>query len=102
MNTPSLCRRKPNVSRRLTFPLSHLLCFAALLLTPAFCLLTSGTPAYDGRDIVISGATVTIDGPHAFHSLLLTHCAMLTHSLEPNLTAPIAPTPPGFARTLRA
>ena len=32
---------------------------------------------YDGQDIVIQGATVTIDGPHAFHSLFLTNGAML-------------------------
>ena len=28
--------------------------------------------AYDGQDIVISGATVAIDGMHGFNSLLLT------------------------------
>ena len=55
------------------------LLLAALLLTTTFCLLTSGTTAYDAQDIVINGATVSIDGPHAFHSLLLTHGAVLTY-----------------------
>jgi hypothetical protein len=32
------------------------------------------------QDIVIDGATVAIDGPHAFNSLLLTNGAVLTHS----------------------
>ena len=35
---------------------------------------------YDGQDIVISNATVSIDGSHAFNSLLLTNGAVLTHS----------------------
>ncbi len=37
--------------------------------------------AYGGQDIVLDGnITVTIDGPHAFNSLLLTNGAVLTHS----------------------
>ena len=36
--------------------------------------------SYDSQDIAISGATVTIDGPHSFNSLLLTNGAILTHS----------------------
>ncbi|MCW5553064.1 MAG: Ig-like domain-containing protein [Verrucomicrobiae bacterium] len=35
---------------------------------------------YDGQDIIVDGATVTIDGPHSFNSLLLTNNAVLTHS----------------------
>src|SRR5262245_8882276 len=35
---------------------------------------------YDGEDIVISDATVVIDGLHTFNSLLLTNNAVLTHS----------------------
>ena len=41
--------------------------------------LTETNNTYDGQDIVISGATVTIDGPHSFNSLLLTNGAVLTH-----------------------
>ena len=62
------------------------LLFPALLLTSVLCLLppvhaaTFTTSAvisetnltYDGQDIVISGATVAIDGSHRFDSLLLT------------------------------
>ena len=40
--------------------------FAAVF-TNALTLSETNT-AYDGQDIVIQGATVAIDGPHAFHS----------------------------------
>jgi hypothetical protein len=36
---------------------------------------------YDGQDIVVNGATVTINGTHRFNSLLLTNNAVLTHSV---------------------
>src|SRR5437867_3027605 len=36
--------------------------------------------SFDGQDIIVSGATVAIDGPHGFNSLLLTNGAVLTHS----------------------
>ena len=42
--------------------------------------ITETNLTYDGQDIVISGATVAIDGAHAFNSLLLTNGAVLTHS----------------------
>ncbi|MBE0540564.1 MAG: Ig-like domain-containing protein, partial [Verrucomicrobia bacterium] len=35
---------------------------------------------YDGQDIVVDGATVTINGWHSFNSVLLTNGAVLTHS----------------------
>src|SRR5215475_6762385 len=35
---------------------------------------------YDGQDIVVDGATVTVNGAHSFNSLLLTNNAVLTHS----------------------
>lgn len=36
--------------------------------------------AYDGQDIFVDGAAVTIDGPHSFNSVLLTNDAVLIHS----------------------
>jgi len=44
--------------------------------------LSESNTSYDGLDLVISGAGVTVamDGPHAFNSLLLTDGAVLTHS----------------------
>jgi hypothetical protein len=43
--------------------------------------ITETNLTLDGQDIAIDGAvTVTIDGPHAFNSLLLTNGAVLTHS----------------------
>ena len=44
---------------------------AAITFTTGFTI-TETNFAYDGQDIVISGATVAIDGAHAFNSLLLT------------------------------
>ncbi|HEX8203830.1 MAG TPA: hypothetical protein VF590_25360 [Isosphaeraceae bacterium] len=35
---------------------------------------------YNGSDLLIKGATVAIDGPHAFHSVHLVTGAVLTHS----------------------
>lgn len=55
------------------------LCVAATFTTTA--LISEANTAYDGQDIVIDGAvTVTIDGRHAFNSLLLTNGAVFTHS----------------------
>jgi hypothetical protein len=43
--------------------------------------LSETNTAYDGQDIVIDGnITVTIDGPHAFNSLLATDGAILAHA----------------------
>ena len=50
---------------------------AAVFTTSA--TLSESDTNYDGQDIVIDGATVAIDGPHAFNSLLLTHGAVLNH-----------------------
>lgn len=54
-------------------PLILLLLSLSLLPAPAAVFTTNLTItetnlAYDGQDIVISGATVAIDGPHAFDS----------------------------------
>ena len=35
---------------------------------------------YDGQDVIVDGATVTIDGPHSFNSVLLTNSAVSTNS----------------------
>jgi len=42
---------------------------------------------YDGQDIIVDGATVTIDGQHNFDSLLLTYNAVLGHSPSRMATA---------------
>lgn len=42
--------------------------------------ITETNTTYDSQDIVISGATVTIDGPHSFNSVLLTNNAVLPHT----------------------
>ena len=38
--------------------------------------------AYDGTDIVVSNATLTVDGPHTFASLLVGSGGTLTHSIS--------------------
>lgn len=43
-----------------------------------------GNTTYDGQEIIVSGCTLTVDGPHSFASLLLTNGAALTHSPAPN------------------
>jgi len=42
--------------------------------------ITESNTSFDGQDIVIDGATLTVDGRHSFNSLLLTNGAVLTHS----------------------
>ena len=39
---------------------------------------------YDGQDIIVSNAVLTVDGPHSFASLRLAGGAMLTHSADSN------------------
>ncbi|MGP8052655.1 MAG: beta strand repeat-containing protein [Limisphaerales bacterium] len=38
---------------------------------------------YEGADIIVTNCTVTVDGPHAFSSLLVTAGGVLTHSFSP-------------------
>jgi len=39
-----------------------------------------GDSTYDGKDLLIDGTTVAIDGPHSFNSVHLVNGAVLTHS----------------------
>ena len=72
--------------------LRHLLSlsFAALLSAPGATILTTDTligvndATYDGQDLVVSNAVLTVDGPHAFNSLRLATGAILTHSASGN------------------
>src|SRR5437879_4813538 len=41
--------------------------------------INEGDATFDGQDIIVSNATVTINGAHSFNSLLLTNNAVLTH-----------------------
>ena len=51
----------------------------AATFTTAVTISESDT-TYDGQDIVVNGATLTVNGAHSFASLLLTNGAVLTHS----------------------
>jgi len=44
--------------------------------------IPDGDTTYDGQDICINGATVTIDGAHTFNSIQLIEGAVLTHTAE--------------------
>ena len=44
----------------------------------------AGNTSYEGHEIIVSGCTLTVDGPHAFASLALTNGAVLTHSPASN------------------
>lgn len=46
--------------------------------------------SFDGADLVISNCTVTMDGSHAFNSLLITNGGVLTHSFFPSGIGTIA------------
>jgi len=52
---------------------------ATTVFTSATTISETNT-TYDGQDIAVVGATVTIDGSHGFNSLQLANGAVLTHS----------------------
>ena len=54
------------------------LLLAATFTTPV--TISESDTTYDGQDIVVNGATLTVNGAHSFASLLLTNAAVLTHS----------------------
>src|ERR1035438_621606 len=43
-------------------------------------LIDVGHTAYEGRDIIVTGCTLTVNGAHAFNSLQVTDTALVTHS----------------------
>ena len=42
--------------------------------------IADGDATYDGQDIVVDGATVTVDGTHSFHSIEIRGGGSITHS----------------------
>ena len=42
--------------------------------------IAEGDTTYDGQDIIVDGATATINGTHGFASLSLINSAVMTHS----------------------
>ena len=55
-------------------PLSHAVTFTSNV------TISEGDTTYDGQDIIMDGATATINGAHSFTSLSLINGAVLTHS----------------------
>jgi hypothetical protein len=41
--------------------------------------IIEGDITYNGQDVIVDGATVTINGAHSFNSVLLTNNAVLAH-----------------------
>jgi hypothetical protein len=89
------------------FPLSPLLLFLVFTQLSTFnpqplhaatfttnALITEADTSFDGQDIVVSGATLTVDGRHPFNSLLLTNGAVLTCLRPPPKLASVNPTLP--------
>jgi hypothetical protein len=56
---------------------------AVLTMTSVFttdATINIGDTAYDGQDIVVSGCTLTVNGPHSFNSLQVISSGILTHT----------------------
>ena len=70
--------------------LAFLLAFTAQAFPAGAVTFTSDTligvtnTAFEGVDIVVTNATLTVDGPHTFASIQLLYGATLTHSYSPN------------------
>jgi hypothetical protein len=64
--------------------LAVLLALAPMLLRAATfsadTIIGVGDTTYDGQDIVVSGCTLTVNGPHSFNSLQVISSGILTHS----------------------
>ncbi len=43
-------------------------------------LIATTNLTYDGQDVVVQGCTITVNGPHTFHSLALQNAGVLTQS----------------------
>ena len=77
----------PQTRRALTAGLIALACVPAFATT--FTNNTSigvGNTNYDGTAIVVTNCTLTVDGPHAFSSVLVAAGGVLTHSFYPGGT----------------
>ena len=47
-------------------------------------IIGSSDFSYEGADIVVTNCTLTVDGPHLFHSLQVQNAGVLTHSANTN------------------
>ena len=47
--------------------------------------INANDTSYEGADIIVTNCTVTVDGPHAFSSLLVAAGGVLTHSFLPDV-----------------
>src|ERR1039458_3716218 len=43
-------------------------------------LIDAGNTIYEGKDLIVMGCTLTVNGPHAFNSLQVIDAALVTHS----------------------
>jgi len=88
--------KNTSVLPRLFYPIHRVLTigFLALAFVQLPALATTftndtaigvGNTNYDGTDIIVTNCTVTVDGPHAFSSLLVAAGGVLTHSFLPDV-----------------
>lgn len=61
------------------------------LTAPAFVItnhtaITPGNTSYEGADVIVSNATLTVDGPHTFASLVVGPGGVVTHTASANGT----------------
>ncbi len=83
------------VSPRFVPPACRALVAGVVVLTlvclPAFATtftndttINANNTNYEGADIIVTNCTVTVDGPHAFSSLIVAAGGVLTHSFSPD------------------
>jgi len=75
------------LTKRLVLSFAALFAFVVTASAVVFTTDTTINPAntnYDGQDIVVSNATLTVDGPHTFASLLIASNSVLTHTFSTN------------------
>lgn len=84
---PPVPAHKPNSTKRMKTirsSLSVLLALAPSLLRATTLTndttINSGDATYDTQDIVVSGCTLTVNGPHSFNSLQVIAGGILTHT----------------------
>jgi len=79
------CRTHP--AQRLVSWFAALIASAVTASAVVFTIDTTINPTnsnYDGQDIIVSNATLTVDGPHTFASLIITSNSVLTHTFSTN------------------
>lgn len=73
----------PNLTGTLALALAAALPLQADVLVKTATTVGVGDPALEGQRVVVSGATLTLAGPHTFSALVMSNNAVLTHVAAP-------------------